>query len=158
MAGESTPKNDLVNRLSRIEGQVREITKMTDPAGGQAQGNLGCDRPTHPNLIGADRIVAKDSSVRTEGVSMTTSRVAVNGHGVIGRRMADAVRSMPDIEHSVSPESHATTGHSFVDLPPVCQSARIGPLHEKQAQGDLPGMHRKPEPVEREDPAMTGQR
>lgn len=30
MAGESTPKNDLVNRLSRIEGQVREITKMVE--------------------------------------------------------------------------------------------------------------------------------
>ena len=30
MAGESTPKNDLVNRLSRIEGQVAEITKMVE--------------------------------------------------------------------------------------------------------------------------------
>ena len=30
MAGESTPKNDLVNRLSRVEGQVREITKMVE--------------------------------------------------------------------------------------------------------------------------------
>jgi len=30
VAGESTPKNDLVNRLGRIEGQVREITKMVE--------------------------------------------------------------------------------------------------------------------------------
>jgi DNA-binding FrmR family transcriptional regulator len=30
MAGEGTPKNDLVNRLSRIEGQVQEINKMVE--------------------------------------------------------------------------------------------------------------------------------
>ena len=29
---------------------------------------------------------------------MTTTRVAVNGYGVIGKRVADAVRAMPDME------------------------------------------------------------
>ena len=29
---------------------------------------------------------------------MTTIRVAVNGYGVIGKRVADAVRAMPDME------------------------------------------------------------
>jgi len=29
---------------------------------------------------------------------MTTTRVAVNGHGVVGKRVADAVRAMPDME------------------------------------------------------------
>jgi len=30
VAGESTPKNDLVNRLSQIEGQVRGIAEMVE--------------------------------------------------------------------------------------------------------------------------------
>jgi DNA-binding FrmR family transcriptional regulator len=30
VAGEGRPKNDLVNRLGRIEGQVREITRMVE--------------------------------------------------------------------------------------------------------------------------------
>lgn len=29
---------------------------------------------------------------------MTKIRVAVNGYGVIGKRVADAVRAMPDME------------------------------------------------------------
>lgn len=52
---------------------------------------------------------------------MTTTRVAVNGYGVIGKRVADAVRAMPDMELvgvadvAIDWRIRTATGH---DIPP----------------------------------------
>jgi hypothetical protein len=48
--------------------------------------------PDHPN-----EALLRIQAFGQKGPSMTTTRFAVNGYGVTGRRIADAVRSMPDI-------------------------------------------------------------
>ena len=90
-------------------------------AGGQAQGSLGCDRPPHPNLIGADRIVAENSSVRVRTEGAFDDHHSCCRQWLRGDRQAHGRCGPIHAGHwsqSVSPESHATTGHPFVDLPP----------------------------------------
>jgi len=73
---------------------------------------------------------------------MTTTRVAVNGYGVTGRRMADAVRSMPDIGASRCRRSPMRRPGTPSSIYRQAQFARIGLRREEPVQGDLPAYAR----------------
>jgi hypothetical protein len=82
--------------------------------------------PDHPSPIVAVEALLKIQAFGQRGPSMTTTRVAVNGYGVIGRRMAgrsDPCRTLAPVGVAIYRQA---------------QFARIGLRREEPVQCDLP--------------------